>query len=183
VQHELAVAADDGVRHLLEQSEGEVSPADKSTAMKAAVEKKALALRMKMAKLVAVANPELTDGWLCEVLINRSSLSLRTKLSYSQPLNSPQTHSHSHSHSQTLTNVSQIARHYTLNSIAPELNLEKLQLIATAKSSPASKIKWLEYFNSSASTREARKLPTKPTNADKLQAFLAKACFWEGVSI
>jgi hypothetical protein len=78
---------------------------------------------------------------------------------------------------------SQIARHYSLNSIAPELNLEKLQLIATAKSSPASKIKWLEYFNSSASTREARKLPAKPTNEEKLQAFLAKACFWEGVSI
>jgi hypothetical protein len=57
-----------------------------------------------------------------------------------------------------------------------------LQLIATAKASPSSKIKWLEYFNSFASTREARKLPTKPTNEEKLQAFLAKACFWEGVS-
>ena len=79
-------------------------------------------------------------------------------------------------------NCAQIARHYTLNSIAPELNLEKLQLIATAKASVASKIKWLEYFNSSASTREARKIPTKPTNEDKLQAFLAKACFWDGVS-
>ena len=67
MQHELGLAADDGVRHLLEQSEREVSPADKVTAMKAAVEKKALALRMKMAKLVAVANPELTDGWLREV--------------------------------------------------------------------------------------------------------------------
>ncbi len=78
---------------------------------------------------------------------------------------------------------SQIARHYTLNSIAPELNLEKLQLIATAKASPASKIKLLEYFNSSASTREARKLPIKPTNEEKLHAFLSKACFWEGVSI
>ena len=77
---------------------------------------------------------------------------------------------------------SQIARHYTLNSITPELNLEKLQLIATAKASPSSKIKWLEYFNSSLSTREARKLPTKPTNEEKLQAFLGKACFWEGVS-
>jgi hypothetical protein len=76
----------------------------------------------------------------------------------------------------------QIARHYTLYSIAPELNLEKLQLIATAKTSLASKIKWLEYFNSSTSTREARKVPTKPTNEEKLQAFLTKACFWEGVS-
>ena len=68
VQHELSLAADDGVRQLLEQTEGEVSPADKAAAMKAAVEKKAVALRMKMGKLVAVANPELTDGWLREVV-------------------------------------------------------------------------------------------------------------------
>ena len=67
VQHELGLAADDGVRHLVEQSEGEVSPADKAAAMKAAVEKRSVALRMKMGKLVAVANPELTDGWLREV--------------------------------------------------------------------------------------------------------------------
>jgi hypothetical protein len=35
--------------------------------MKAAIEKRAVALRMKMGKLVAVSNPELTDGWLREV--------------------------------------------------------------------------------------------------------------------
>jgi hypothetical protein len=51
----------------VEQSEGEVSPADKAAAMKAAIEKRAVALRMKMGKLVAVSNPELTDGWLREV--------------------------------------------------------------------------------------------------------------------
>ena len=78
--------------------------------------------------------------------------------------------------------VTQIERHYTLNSLSPELNLEKLQLIATSKASPASKIKWLEYFNSSASTREARRLPAKPITEEKLAFFLAKACFWAGVS-
>jgi hypothetical protein len=67
VQHELGIAADDGVRQLLEQAKGEVSPADKAAAMKAAIEKRAVALRMKMGKLVAVSNPELTDGWLREV--------------------------------------------------------------------------------------------------------------------
>ena len=35
--------------------------------MKAAVEKRAVALRTKMGKLLAVSNPELTDGWLREV--------------------------------------------------------------------------------------------------------------------
>ena len=58
---------DDGVRQLVEQTEGEVSPADKAAAMKAAVEKRAVALRMKMGKLVAVSNPELIDGWFREV--------------------------------------------------------------------------------------------------------------------
>ena len=67
MQHELGLAADDGVRQLVEQSEGEVSPTDKAVAMKAAVEKKPVALRMKMGKPVAVSNPELTDSWLHEV--------------------------------------------------------------------------------------------------------------------
>ena len=67
MKHELGLAADDGVRQLVEQSEGEVYPADKAAAMKAAAEKRAVALRMKMGKLIAVANPELTDGWLREV--------------------------------------------------------------------------------------------------------------------
>ena len=68
MQHELGLAADDGVRQLLKQSEEEVSPADKAVAMKAAIEKRVVSLRMKMGKLVAVSNPELTDGWLREVL-------------------------------------------------------------------------------------------------------------------
>ena len=67
MQHELSLAADEGARQLVEQSKGEVSPDNKAAAMKAAVEKRSVALRMKMGKLVAVANPELTDGWLREV--------------------------------------------------------------------------------------------------------------------
>ena len=67
LQHELGLAADEGVRHLVEQSEGDVSPADKAAAMKSAIEKRAVALRMKMGKLVAVSNPDLTDPWLREV--------------------------------------------------------------------------------------------------------------------
>ena len=82
----------------------------------------------------------------------------------------------------TRCSVTHIERHYTLNSLAPELNLEKLQLIATSKASPVFKIKWLEYFNSSASTREACMLPTKPITEDKLVNFLAKACFWARVN-
>jgi hypothetical protein len=89
VHHELGLAADDGVRQLVEQSEGEVSPADKAAAMKAAIEKRAVALRIKMGKLVAVSNPELTDGWLREVgtliLCPYHSVQLILK-KFSQPL-------------------------------------------------------------------------------------------------
>lgn len=67
MQHELGLAADEGVRQLVEQSDGEVSAAEKAAAMKVATTKRAEALQKKMSKLVAVANPELTEGWLREV--------------------------------------------------------------------------------------------------------------------
>jgi hypothetical protein len=67
LQHELAQAAEEGVRQLLEQTDGEVSAAEKAAAMKGAASKKAEALHKKMSKLVCVANPELTDAWLREV--------------------------------------------------------------------------------------------------------------------
>ena len=50
VQHKLGFAADNGVCQLVEQTEGEVSLADKMTTMKAAVEKRVVALRIKMEK-------------------------------------------------------------------------------------------------------------------------------------
>ena len=67
MQHELGLAADTGVRQLVEQSDVEVSAADKATAMKVATKKRAKALLKKMSKLVSLANPDLTDGWLREV--------------------------------------------------------------------------------------------------------------------
>jgi hypothetical protein len=56
-QHELAIAADEGVRQLLEQTDGEVSGAEKSATMKVAASKRAEAFHKKMSKLVCVANP------------------------------------------------------------------------------------------------------------------------------
>jgi len=68
VQHEISIAADNGVRQLIEETDGEATASDKAAAMKSAVEKKTALLRLKMGKLVAVANPDLTDGWLREVM-------------------------------------------------------------------------------------------------------------------
>ena len=67
MQHELSLAADEGVRQLLEQTDGDVGAAEKGAAMKVAASKRAEALHKKISKLVCVANPELTDGWLREI--------------------------------------------------------------------------------------------------------------------
>ena len=67
VQHELGLAADEGVRQLVEQSELEVSAVEKATAMKVATKKRAKALHKKISKLVSLANPDLTNEWLREV--------------------------------------------------------------------------------------------------------------------
>ena len=67
MQHELGLAADEGVRQLVEQSDVQVSAIEKATAMKVATKKRAKQLHKKMSKLVALANPDLTDGWLREV--------------------------------------------------------------------------------------------------------------------
>ena len=66
-QHEISIAADKGLRQYIEQTNGEVTAAEKAAAMKSAIEKKIVKLRIKMSKLVCVANPDLTDGWLQEV--------------------------------------------------------------------------------------------------------------------
>ncbi len=75
LQHELAQAADEGVRQLIEQTDGEVSAIEKAAAMKMAASKKAEALHKKMSKLICVANPELTDAWLQEVFEHLKGLS------------------------------------------------------------------------------------------------------------
>ena len=67
LQHELGLAADEGVRQLVEQTHRELCAAEKTTAIKAAALKRAEALHKKMSKLVCVANLELTDGWFAEV--------------------------------------------------------------------------------------------------------------------
>ena len=75
----------------------------------------------------------------------------------------------------------QVERHYSSNTTNTELTMEKLQLIVTAKASSTAKIRWLQFFNSSAATREARKIPPKPVNEDRLTSWLARATFWAEV--
>jgi len=74
----------------------------------------------------------------------------------------------------------QIERHWSLYS-SPELTLKKLQMIATANVSPVYKVRWLQWMNTSAPTREARRFPPRPVNEDKLMQFVVNAGSYAGV--
>lgn len=67
LQHQISIAAGEGVRLHNEHGDGDVTAASTAGAMHAATEEKTQKLSIKMEKLVAVANLELTDGWLKEV--------------------------------------------------------------------------------------------------------------------
>jgi hypothetical protein len=62
------------------------------------------------------------------------------------------------------------------------MTLERLQLIATAVAAPPHKVRWLCYWNSSSSTREAFYFPAKGFLDKELEAWLNKAAFWAGIS-
>jgi hypothetical protein len=54
--------------------EGDVSPGDEAKAMQARIKEKFLALRQKLWKLTAVANPEFGDHFLVQVIFILSFL-------------------------------------------------------------------------------------------------------------
>jgi hypothetical protein len=69
-QHEITTARDVAVRAYQEaMGDGEANPVDEANAMRAGIKNKSLALRQKLGKLTAVANPELGDRFLDQVII------------------------------------------------------------------------------------------------------------------
>jgi hypothetical protein len=54
--------------------EGDVSPGDEAKAMSVGIKEKSLALRQKLGKLTAVANPEFGDHFLVQVIFILSFL-------------------------------------------------------------------------------------------------------------
>jgi hypothetical protein len=54
--------------------EGDVNLGDEAKAMRAGIKEKSLALRQKLRKLTAVANPELGNQFLAQVIIIHSFL-------------------------------------------------------------------------------------------------------------
>jgi hypothetical protein len=74
LQHEIAAARDLAVCAYQQAAEGEVNPVDEANAMRARIKDKSLALRQKLGKLTVVANPELGDKFLTQVIIILSIL-------------------------------------------------------------------------------------------------------------
>jgi hypothetical protein len=69
-QHEIATPGDVAIRAYQEAlGDGEANPVDEANAMWAGIKDKFLALRQKLGKLTAVANPELNDRFLAQVII------------------------------------------------------------------------------------------------------------------
>jgi hypothetical protein len=67
------VAGDLAIRTYQEaMMEGDVSPGDETKAMRAGIKEKSLALRQKLGMLIVVANPELGDKFLAQVILELS---------------------------------------------------------------------------------------------------------------
>jgi hypothetical protein len=69
-QHEIAAVGNVAVRAYQEAlGDGEANLVDEANAMQAGIKDKSLALRQKLGKLTAVANPKLGDKFLAQVII------------------------------------------------------------------------------------------------------------------
>jgi hypothetical protein len=69
-QHEIAATEDIAVHAYHEAlADGKVNQVDEANAMQAGIKDKSLALRQKLMKLTAVANPKLGDKFLAQVII------------------------------------------------------------------------------------------------------------------
>jgi hypothetical protein len=75
-QYEIAATRDLVIRayHEAMALEGDVSPGDEAKAMRARIKEKSLALRQKLRKLTAIANPKLGDQFLAQVIFIHSFL-------------------------------------------------------------------------------------------------------------
>jgi hypothetical protein len=72
-QYEIAAARDLAVHTYQEAMvEGDVSIGDEAKAMRVGIKEKSLALRQTLGKLTTIANPELGDKFLAQVILELS---------------------------------------------------------------------------------------------------------------
>ena len=76
----------------------------------------------------------------------------------------------------------QIRNHFNVYQTKPEMTLEKLQLLATAKVPGKYKERWLRWWNMSKESRVTYNFPRSPCSTDSLRPWVETASFWAGVS-
>jgi hypothetical protein len=77
--------------------------------------------------------------------------------------------------------LEQVKTHYECNDDSPEMQQEKLWMLATSTISPSMKVKWLHRWNQSASLQEALKFPKPGFNNNMFPDWLHKATWWAQV--
>ena len=75
----------------------------------------------------------------------------------------------------------QILNHHNIYRTKPEMSLEKLQLLATAKVPGKYKERWLQWWNMSKDSRQAYNFPKSPCSTEDLRPWSTIAAFWAGV--
>jgi hypothetical protein len=76
--------------------------------------------------------------------------------------------------------IIQITKHWSSN-LKPKMQLDKVQLVATAAVSSDVKVQWLQWWNSNSLWREALRFPKSGFMDKEFEVWLNKAAFWAGV--
>lgn len=77
----------------------------------------------------------------------------------------------------------QVNRHFDVYQMKPEMTLEKLQLIATAKVGATFKGRWCRWWNLSKGSRQEYNFPASPASDIVLRGWIDKAAFFAGVNL
>ena len=76
----------------------------------------------------------------------------------------------------------QVSRHFDVYQTKPEMQAEKVQLIATAKVPRKYKTRWLHWWNISKDSRQSYNFPKTPCSIEELRPWTNIVAFWAGVS-
>ena len=88
----------------------------------------------------------------------------------------------SHSCSNENALLLQVSRHFDVYQTKPEMQAEKVQLIATANVPGKYKTRWLHWWNMSKDSRQSYNFPKTPCSIEELRPWTDIAAFWAGVN-
>ena len=84
-------------------------------------------------------------------------------------------------HSYCVGNFLQVSRHFDVYRTKPKMQVEKVQLLATAKVPGKYKTRWLHWWNMSKDSCQSYNFPKSPCSIEELRPWTDIAAFWAGV--